>query len=398
MPDILDANGLQVETLPEIVADLTTGLQGIYGPDINVDSNSPDGQSINIYGQGAADIRELILGVYNSFDPDRAIGVQLDERCAINRIQRNGGTYTIQPVDITVNATTSLQGLDANFNNPNGVGFTVQDDAGNKFILIDSVTLTSGTQSLNFRAQMIGQVETIVNTIVNQTTVVLGVTTVNNSSAALEVGENEETDAQFRLRRQQSVSNNSTGYLNGLEGDLLGLDGVTDAKVYENRGDTIDGDGIPAHGTWSIVEGGANSDIAGTIYADKSYGSNLKGAVSVSITTPAGAIFTAQFDRPSPENLYIQFQIQPTINTAVFNDALIKQYIVDNLSYKIGQFAETSSITAIALAAINANGGGGVPVEVKISSDDATWVDYLETSTLDKQFVIDVSRIDITDL
>lgn len=398
MPDILDANGLQVETLPEIVSDLTAGVQGIYGPDINVDSNSPDGQMLNIYGQGAADIRELLLGVYNSFDPDRAIGVQLDERCAINRVQRNGGTYTIQPIDVTVSTTVNLQGLDGNFNDPNGVGYTVQDDSGNKFILVDSVELTAGLTSLNFRAQQIGQVETTVNTITNQTTIVLGVVSVNNSTGALQVGENEETDAQLRLRRQQSVSNNSTGYLNGLEGDLLDLTGVTDAKVYENVGDAVDANGIPAHGTWSIVEGGADTDIAEAIYADKSYGSNLKGAVTENIVTPSGAIFIAKFNRPTAEPLYIQFDIQKTISTAVFDHALIAAYIVANLSYKIGQFAETSSLTAIALAAINAYGGGGVPVEVKISSDNATWVDYLETATLDKQFVLDVSRIFITDL
>lgn len=398
MPDILDASGLQVKTLPEIVNDITTGLQGIFGPDINVDQNSPDGQVINILSQQGADQRELIVEVNAGFDPDRAEGVILDERVVINNIEREGGTYTITPVSLTVDRTLALQGLDANFDDPNATGYTVQDDAGNQFILVDSETFVAGTYSRNFRARNIGQVETTVGTIINAVTIILGVTAINNPSGALQVGENEETDAQLRIRRQRSVAIASTGYLNGLQGALLAISGVTDAKVYENFSDVVDGDGIPAHGTWAIVEGGANTDIGNTIYGRKSYGSNMKGAVIVNIITPTGAIFPAQFDRPTAENLYIQFDIQKTIATATFDDALIKQYIVDNLTYDIGQFAETSSITAIALAAINAYGGGGVPVNVEISTDGIAWDDFIETATLDKQFVLDVSRITVTEL
>lgn len=399
MPDVLNATGLTVKSLPEVVNDLVTGLQLIFGTDINVNSNSPDGQTINIYAQQAEDLRELLVSVYNSFDPDQAVGVILDKRVAINNIERNGGSYTIQPMDIVVDRTVALAGLDANEADPNGVGYTVQDDAGNKFILVDSTTLTAGTHSgLNFRAQMIGQVQTTIGTITNQTTIVLGVVSVNNSVGALDTGTNEESDANLRIRRQQSVANGSAGYLNGIQGVLLALDGVTDAKVYENFTDSVDANGIPAHGTWSIVEGGANTDIANAIYRRKSYGSNMKGAVAVDIVTAAGAIFVALFDRPTAESLYIEFNIQKTIATATFDNALIAQYIVDNIQYLIGQYAETASLTALAQAAINSYGGGGVPTELRISSDNITYVDYLVPSTLDKEFVLDVTRINITDL
>ena len=48
MPNSFDANGLQVITQNEIVDNLTSEFQEIYGEDINVDSNSPDGQIISI--------------------------------------------------------------------------------------------------------------------------------------------------------------------------------------------------------------------------------------------------------------------------------------------------------------------------------------------------------------
>lgn len=396
MPDIIDAEGLQVKTLTEITADLQAALRAIYGADINLDQNSPDGQLVGIMAQVGVDLRELAVQINNSFNPDRAVGRLLDERVVINNIQRNGGTYTIQEVDITVDRTVTLQGLDANFNDPDGSGYTVQDDSGNQFILIDTDTLTAGTHSLNFRAKQIGRVETTIGTIVNPVTIILGVTAINNPTSALEVGQAEETDAQLRLRRQQSVALSSTGYLNGLLGAVLDLDGVTDAQLYENYGDSVDADGIPAHGIWLIAEGGANADIGNTIYARKSYGANMKGDVTYGIVTPSGSLFNAKFDRPDAVDLHIRFDIQRTTPLFVFDTDSIKEWIVDNLSYRIGQFAETSLVTAAAVAGIVNQGGGGVPLNVEISDDGVTWTDYMTVPSLDAKWTIDESNITIT--
>lgn len=396
MPDIFDANGLQVKTTSEIVDDIGQDFQNIYGADINLDQNSPDGQIVNILAQVASDLRELLVEVNNGFDPDRAVGRILDERVVINNIERAGGTFTIVPVDIETDRTVDLSGLDVDFANIDGTGYTIQDDAGNSFILIDSVTLTAGTTTVNFRAQEIGAVETTVDTITNPVTIVQGVLSVNNSSAALQTGQNQETDAELRLRRQRSVAIASTGYLNGIQASLLALSGVTEAQVFENITNAVDADGIPAHGIWCIVEGGANADIADVIYGKKSAGADMKGDVKISIETDSGAFFIAKFDRPVAEDLHIRFNIQKTVSTATFNQSAIKDYIVDNLIYSIGEFAETSRATCIARDAITSLGGGGVVVDLEVSNDGATWVDYLETTTKDAQFTLDAARITIT--
>ena len=396
MPDLIDATGLQTKTLTEIKNDLNTGLRGIYGSDINLDQNSPDGQLVGILAQMAVDLRELITQVNSQFDPDQAVGRLLDQRVVINNITRAGGTYTTQPVDITVDRTVTLSGLDANFNDPAGVGYTVQDNAGTQFILVDTVTLTAGTHSLNFRAKTIGKVEVTVGTITNPVTIVLGVTAINNSSAPLEIGQDEETDAQLRVRRARSVAISSTGYLNGLLGEVLSLTGVSAARLYENYTETTDGNGIPPKSVWLIVEGGANSDIANLIYKNKSYGCGMLGAVDVDIVTASGAVFTAKFDRPTSQNLYISFYIKRTDPLFIFDTASVKQYIVDNLIYEIGDFAETSLVTEKAIAGIAAQGGGGVPINVEISDDDITWVDYLDVPSLDSKWTLSTARITIT--
>lgn len=398
MTDSFNQNGLTVDTRNEIVAALKEGFAQIYGADINVDSNSPDGQLIEIFAQSAYDLRELLVQINSGFSPQRAVGRILDERVAINNISRKAGTFTIVPITIVTSATVSLQGLDADFNNINGTGYTIQDNAGNQFILVDSDVLTAGTHAnINFRAKEIGAVETVVDTITNPVTIVLGVTSVNNPSAALQLGQNEETDAELRARQKNSVALASSGYLNGLRGTLLAIDGVTDARLYENVTNIVDADGIPAHGIWAIVEGGSNTDIGDAIYSKKSFGCDMKGDVEVDIETPSGIPFIAKFDRPTAEDLHIRFDIQPTYPGASFDQDEIKSYIVDNLVYTIGQFAETASITVVAInAIISTSGNVGVPVNVEISNNGADWVDYLETTLLSDKFVVDSTRITIT--
>lgn len=396
MPDEITSTGLVVKDLATIITELEDGLKEIYGDDINVDQNSPDGQLINIFAQASVDLRELAVQINNGFNPDLAVGRILDQRVVINDIIRLGGTFTIQPITLIMDRTVSLKGLDDEFNEINGTGFTVQDDEGNEFILVDSETFVAGTYSRNFRARQIGEVTTTVGTIVNPVTIVLGVTSINNPSGALTVGQNEERDDQLRVRRQKSVALNSTGYLNGLLAKILNLTGVTEAVVYENVTNSVDGDGIPAHGIWLVVEGGANTDIADIIYATKSFGCDMKGSVAIAITTPSDATFTAKFDRPTATDLYIQFEVQPIVASPTFDEDAIKEYIVANLTYQIGRFAETSLITQIARDALAATGGEGVPVNVEISDDDITYVDYLDAPTLDAQWVIDETRITIT--
>ena len=185
--DILDATGLQLKDYDTILNDFQSGMNGIYAQDgdtINFDSETPDGQLTNIVAQAMSDLRETIREVYNSFDPNKCSGTVQDSRYALNFLTRNGAKYTIQNIDVTVNQTVTLNGLDSNYSNPEASSYTVSDDAGNLWYLIDTTTLTAGTTSLPFRSKNYGSYQSIIGTITNQVTIVLGVTAVNNSVAA----------------------------------------------------------------------------------------------------------------------------------------------------------------------------------------------------------------------
>lgn len=376
MTDLLDSKGLQVSSNTELVEQLTSDFKSIYGEDISVEQNSPDGQIINIFAQGGTDIRELLVQLYNSFDPDNCSGRLLDERCAINNIFRKGGTFTTVPITLVVDRTVTLSGVDGNYNDPSATGYTIQDNVGNQFVLVNTQTFSAGTHTTLFRAKEVGAVETSIGTITTPVTIVLGVVSVNNAVAAT-TGENEETDAELKIRRRQSVSISSSGYINGILASILQLDGVTDAAIYENFTSETDSNGTPAHCIWLVVEGGSAADIADVIYKKKPAGTNMRGNVTYGITTVSRQMFTAAWDEPTIQPLYVRFSIQPTRSTVNFDEEAIKDYIIANTGYKIGGGAETASLTTVAQAAIDANGGNGYAINVEISADNSTWKEYI---------------------
>ena len=181
MPNILDANGLQVASVPEITANLQAAWQNIYGSDVNVNANSPDGQVIGIMAQNSSDTLQLLVQVYNSFNPDNAFGTTLDARVAMNGIQRKAGSFTEAHVQVTVSAAVSLTGQDALIANPNAVVFAAADNAGNQFQLQQTFAFgAAGTATLVFVAKNIGPVQTVPNTIQTIATPQLNVVSVNN--------------------------------------------------------------------------------------------------------------------------------------------------------------------------------------------------------------------------
>lgn len=392
------SNGLEVMSQDELLTAVQSSMNDIYAADgdsINFDSETPDGQMTNIFAQMGSDNRELAQGVYNSFDPDKCSGAVQDSRYALNYLFRKGGTFTIQNIDVTVNKTVTLNGLDSNYNDINAASYTVSDNAGNLWYLIDTVTLTTGTTSLPFRSQNYGNPQPIIGTITNQVTKVLGVTSVINSVAPTTLGVEQETDSQFRLRRNRSTATRGQNNNDAMLGQILELDGVSDATYFVNLPTSTDYDSnLPDYAVWTIVEGGANSDIADTIYAN-SGGLPTYGSVQVDVEAISGQIFTTKFDRANPVSLYIQFDFQFSGSSAVINEDGIKSYIAENLTYNLGESAETSKVTTIASEAILANGGGGYALNVQISTDGTTWVDYIASASIQNKFVVDTTRITI---
>lgn len=396
MPNIIDASGLTTKTKDEIVTYLNGQFQTAYGADINLEPSSPDGQIIGIIAQLAVDNLDLQTQIYNTFNPDNAIGTTLDARAALNGIQRKGGTFTLTNITVVTDRSLSLAGLDTEIDNPDGVGYTVQDSSGNKFILAASqVVAGAGTYVYQFRAKDIGAVLTVPNTITTPVTIVLGVVSVNNPTALTSLGIDQEQDSLMKVRRQRSLALSSRGYLEGLLAALLNVNSVTAAFVYENVTGAVDGDGVPEHSIWVIVNGGSDADVAAAIYSKRNAGCGMKGSEVVNVLQVDGTLFTIKFDRVTAQNLYIQLTMTPLDGVGTIDTTFMKAQIVARLVPGVYEQVNINELSTI-VQQIDPNALVVPTVGDGFSLTAGSYTNTLTPSAKNRQFALATARIAIT--
>lgn len=349
MPNALTAEGITTETREELLARYTAKYKEIYGDDINLDSNTPDGQMMNFQIQEVLDLEDFVVTVYNSMDPDQARGRVLDQRCAINGVIRKGGTYTITPITLVNSASVNLYGLDQENDENAQPVYTISDNAGTLWLLIDTVLgLAAGSHVLSFRAAEIGEQLTTPNTINVPVTIVLGVTSVNNPTVATTVGTNQQTDASLRVFRLQSVSRASQGFLPSLYAELLAIDGVNAVKILENTTNTTDDNDIPGHTIWVIVSGSPDEDeVAQAIYTKRNAGAGMKGEQVVYVDQPNDVPFPIRFDYAGFQNVFAKVKIEPIDPEIPPLFSEIRPGLADQLTARGEDSVNISAVSAI---------------------------------------------------
>lgn len=386
----IDVNGITIQTLAEIIDEIVNGsadklgLKQIFGSDINVDPNSPDGQWVNNLALEKNDVLQLCVAVYNSLDPDAAVGVSLDAIAQLCGITRKGGTYTTVDVAVVVSQNLNLNGLD----NPAQPPFTIADSNGNQFQLITSASLTTGSNTLLFQAAKIGAVTVLANTLTVMVSIIPGVTSVNNPSGPVTTGANQETDADFRVRRANAVSKPSQGYFQSLLSALLDLEGVTSAEVYENTTGSTDGDGVPSHSIWVVVQGGTAADIGAAIYKYRNAGCGMYGSQTVTIMQIDGSTFDVKYDISTNQDLYVKFHLE-AINGASLDSSAIVAALVAGYKFSINSPADITTVANI-IKAFNPN---AVVAQCQVSNDNITWADIVSPTTKDKIFVLTAGNV-----
>ena len=346
--NIIDANGIQIESLSDILNNIINGtatvpgLTQIYGSDINVDSNTPDGQWINVFALSKQDIENLCVQIYDSYDPTQAVGIALDALCQLNSssLLRKGGLYTRVSVDVTASSSVSLSGLDTS--SP----FTISDANGNLFYLISSTTVSATTTALNFQSSVIGFIQILPNVLTIPVTIIAGITSVNNPASPYQIGSNQETDAQLRIRRAGSTAIPAQGFNQALYGGLLQIDGLTAATIYENTTGSTALGVVPAHSIWVIVEGGASTDVAKMIYKYRNAGCGMYGSTTVSVTQADSSTFGISFSYAIDQTLYLSLTVS-SLSGGTIDTAAIKAYLVSNYTLGIYQEADTTSIISL---------------------------------------------------
>lgn len=364
-------NGVVTQDLNSILSELENKFKSIYGDNINLEQNSPDGQWLNILAQEKIDTLDFITQLYNSLDVDSVVGLPQQVLYKLNGLEIKSYTYSYVYVDIYVTQTVTLNGLDGDIASIDGTGYTVTDINGNNWILAETTTIVESEEPtlLLFRAQELGQITALANTITTMSTVVAGVDSVNNPANNFITGQTGESAAEFRTRRNRSMQAPSQGFKESIEGQLLSLNDVSDAKVYDSK------DNPKINGVQVIVQGGTSEEIGNIIYNNLPPGINTQGAYSANITVN-GREKELNYDKPNPIPIYVRGTIESL--TGYPNDIDLN-YVKERLAsipFQIGQKAESAVITS-ELKDILGDTGSPYDIEMSLSAGGGKWTDFV---------------------
>lgn len=364
--------GITAPTYDVILAWYQTQYRSIYGADIVLDNSTQDGQWIAIQAQAMNVCNQAMITVFNSFSPAKAQGAALSSNVKINGITRGPATNSTCDVVISGDVGTVIT---------NG---TVQDTVNrNTWNLPASVTIPEGGSiTVTATCAVSGAVTGAIGTLTIIGTPTDGWTGVTNTTAAA-IGQPMQTDASLRIQQASSTMLPSVAIMNGIEGGILALEGVSDVKGYENDTDATDANGIPANSIAMVVEGGDAQDIATVIANKKSMGVPTYGTTTETVTDSSGVQRTINFFRPTETNIYVTLTLKALANYTTTIGQAAAQGIADYIAAQ--DIGSMLYVTRLYKAATLDDDSGGLTYDI-LNIEIGTAADSVAASNLQLAF------------
>ncbi|WP_099075735.1 baseplate J/gp47 family protein [Proteus alimentorum] len=352
--------GIVIDSLSDVHKRLTDGFKRIYGDDISIDADSPDGQMIGLFSQEIDSINQALSMIAQMLDPYKATGAWLEQRAMYAGIVRRGADYSYLD-DVIV---TGKQGVKV----PKGSIFS--DGNLSKWVTLADIVLDiNGSARVNMRSHELGAFSIQAGKELSMDTVIVGVEKITTTKIAKE-GVFEEMDGSLLTRFMRSHSINNHDDRQGLEGALLDLPDVKQARVYENFTNQTDDKGVPAHSLNAVVIGGSDDDIGLTILKKKIGGCGVFGSIS-NTQEYAGAQRTVKFDRASNVNIKVKLLLERVGGFHDIDTESIKSALSDT-SFEIGESVyamrltcQVNSVQGFYIKSITVNGSDSVKVGVR---------------------------------
>ena len=387
---IIDANGFKAESFTEILTRLSNGLKNIYGQDINLDQDTPDGQQLGIQANIISDFQDLALYIYNSMDPDLADGANFDKFLKLLTRTRLPSSRSTVDIEMVLNKTVSIP-----------ASYTIKDLNNQNWIIGTAQTLDAGTHLVSFYSEDWGNITAEPNTINEQVTILTEVVSINNPESAIS-GRDEESIVQVRERRNKILEINASSTIGSIIGKILDLNGVIDAVPYENMTKIYDPlRDIQPNSYWIVVKGGDIAQISEIIAKDKTGGTGLKGKVETvyieKFVRKDGSVrefyHDVKFDRPTEVSIHIKFKVSRKVSTQSIDIEHIKDTLANKEFYIAQNITVTELYSTIYSAATNY-----IATDLEVSKDGVVWDSVFLQAGYDEEFIIEKSNIEIEEL
>lgn len=212
----------------------------------------------------------------------------------------------------------------------------VEASDGTRYILAENGLLNNKT-TFNFECEVAGeQGNKELGTIIKLVKVVNGVYDFKQNEVAAG-GQEQETDNAY-IERWFLSRNDSVWNIDGIQSELLKLDGVKSAMVDENYEMTTNSKGLEGKSIVAIVDGGRDEDVALAIWKKKDQAIKTIGDTCKTIKDNQGNERKICFYRPKKKGVKVKISFTVAQGENILEDNLlgiVKEYIKN---VKVGEY------------------------------------------------------------
>ena len=312
-------SGFHPTELSEFIQDMNQLLRDIFGNDLDLRPETPQGQLAGTFAAAFTITDENIINVVAGQNLNQSKGKQLQDYGTLLDIRFRKATFSTVVATLTGTATTVID-----------EGSRIQDGDGNIFALDSDVTIpTGGSVDGNFTAVVAGALDIAADAVNQIVDSVTGWDSVTNAAAVV-TGLNNESFSGYRARYRSILAKYSQNSNDSLRSRILNVDAVTNCEIFDNEEDssvTLQGLTIAANSFMVIVEGGSDTDIGDEILRSKPLGIPTNGT-----TTHTSGGRTARFTRVDLLPVKVNVTIQLRSNFPGNGIQQIRQRVVDWVS------------------------------------------------------------------
>lgn len=314
VPDVtITENGLSVPDVADILSGRLTDMTTALGGGASQSLSSPQGQIAQSDTEIIAQEYDKLLCLFNQVNPDYATGRFQDGIGRIYFMERISAQGTVTTGTCIGQAGTVIP-----------AGSTAITTDGYIYQAIDNITIPAGgSVDGAFVNTTTGPIPCAAGSLNQIYRAVPGWDAITNANPGV-VGVDVESRIAFETRRQQSVARNSRNQDASVLSALLATSGVLDAYVWSNRTAATVNKGttnypVLAHSIFISVYGGADADVAESIFSTYNPGANLNGTTHYTVYDnvnylPPYPSYDMQWLKALPTRVYFTVQIDSSLN------------------------------------------------------------------------------------
>ncbi|WP_332649650.1 baseplate J/gp47 family protein [Lysinibacillus sp. 54212] len=316
---MLDRNGFKRKTYDDLLNDMTSKAQELFGANANVSERGVLGRLLRIMAWFLSLAWQAIEAVFHSGFRNSAEGTNLDKLLPYAGITRNLAQYATGEVKLTGTPE---------YTEP--AGFIVGTANNINFETIEDVTLDiNGDGYAKVVCTEIGTIGNVgvglINVIVNPNADITAVTNLSKTSG----GREKETDQEARERADITVEGLGSGTPAAVRAELLKISDVRAAFVVENDTLVTDIYGTPGKALQSFVLGGDDNEIAQAIIRKKAGGIRAYGTTVINATDIGGYTHPIGFTRASVVRIYAKITLSTDATFTANGESDVKNALIN---------------------------------------------------------------------